>query len=106
MIATDVATIRPAARLRGEVRLPGDKSISHRALLFATLADGTSRIDGASDGADIRSTAGAMRALGATVKAAPGREGRNVSYRVSSPGADGLKQPVTTLDCGNSGTSL
>jgi 3-phosphoshikimate 1-carboxyvinyltransferase len=106
LIATDVATVRPAARLRGELRLPGDKSISHRALLFATLAAGTSRISGASDGADIRSTAGAMRALGATIEAASDDAGRNVAYLVSSPGADGLREPAATLDCGNSGTSL
>ncbi len=117
MIRTDVATVRPAARLRGELRLPGDKSISHRALLFATLAAGESRIVGAGDGADVRSTAGIMRALGARVEpdgegegaaergGAPGR-GRNVGYRVVSPGADGLTQPAGTLDCGNSGTSL
>jgi 3-phosphoshikimate 1-carboxyvinyltransferase len=117
MIRTDLATVRPAARLRGELRLPGDKSISHRALLFATLAVGTSRILGAGDGADVRSTATIMRALGARVEpdgdaegaaergGAPGR-GRNVGYRVDSPGADGLTQPAGTLDCGNSGTSL
>ncbi len=117
MIRTDVATVRPAARLRGELRLPGDKSISHRALLFATLAAGDSRIVGAGDGADVRSTAGIMRALGAHIEpdgegegaaergGAPGR-GRNVGYRVVSPGADGLTQPAGTLDCGNSGTSL
>lgn len=117
MIRTDVATVRPAARLRGELRLPGDKSISHRALLFATLAAGESRIVGAGDGADVRSTAGIMRALGARIEpdgegegaaergGAPGR-GRNVGYRVVSPGADGLTQPAGTLDCGNSGTSL
>ena len=117
MIRTDLATVQPAARLRGELRLPGDKSISHRALLLATLAAGDSRILGASDGADVRSTAAIMRALGARVEpdgeaegaaergGAPGR-GRNVSYRVDSPGADGLRQPGGTLDCGNSGTSL
>ena len=117
MIRTDIATVRPAARLRGELRLPGDKSISHRALLLATLAAGESRIVGAGDGADVRSTAGIMRALGAHVEpagegegaaergGAPGR-GRNVAYRVVSPGADGLTQPAGTLDCGNSGTSL
>jgi 3-phosphoshikimate 1-carboxyvinyltransferase len=117
MIRTDVATVRPAARLRGELRLPGDKSISHRALLFATLAAGESRIVGAGDGADVRSTAGIMRALGARIEpdgegegaaergGAPGR-GRNVGYRVVSPGADGLTQPAGALDCGNSGTSL
>ena len=106
MIATDVATVRPAARLRGELRLPGDKSISHRALILATLANGSSRISGSSDGADVRSTAGAMRALGATVEGSPESVGRNVAYRVVSPGADGLREPLETIDCGNSGTSL
>jgi 3-phosphoshikimate 1-carboxyvinyltransferase len=106
LIATDVATVRPAARLRGELWLPGDKSISHRALLFATLAAGSSRITGASDGADVRSTAAAMRALGATVDGVPADDGRNVVYRVASPGADGLHEPDAIVDCGNSGTSL
>jgi len=117
LIGADVATVRPAARLRGELRLPGDKSISHRALIFATLAAGESRISGAGDGADVRSTAGIMRALGARVEhegegegaaergGAPGR-GRNVAYRIDSPGADGLHSPDAVLDCGNSGTSL
>jgi 3-phosphoshikimate 1-carboxyvinyltransferase len=106
LIDHDVALIRPAARLRGEVRLPGDKSISHRALMLATLADGECRIRGAGDGADVRSTAAAMRALGAEVDAAPEADGRNVGYRVRSPGADGLRQPAQPIDCGNSGTSL
>ncbi|HEX7346879.1 MAG TPA: 3-phosphoshikimate 1-carboxyvinyltransferase [Candidatus Limnocylindrales bacterium] len=106
MISADVATVRPAARLRGELRLPGDKSISHRALILATLAKGESRISGAGDGADVRSTAGVMRALGATVEVRPDDDGRNVSYRVDSPGADGLEEPAGILDCGNSGTSL
>ncbi len=105
MIAAD-ATVRPAARLRGELRLPGDKSISHRALILAALADGESRITGAGDGADVRSTAGVMRALGATVEVRPDDDGRNVAYRVVSPGADGLVEPDGNLDCGNSGTSL
>lgn len=106
MIAADVATVRPAARLRGELRLPGDKSISHRALILATLAAGESRVTGAGDGADVRSTAGAMRALGATLDATRDDDGRNAVYRVSSPGADGLTQPDGVIDCGNSGTSL
>jgi 3-phosphoshikimate 1-carboxyvinyltransferase len=106
LIAADVVTVRPAARLRGELRLPGDKSISHRALILATLAAGTSQITGASDGGDVRSTAAAMRALGATLDIAPDADGRNVAYRVASPGAGGLREPGATLDCGNSGTSL
>ena len=106
MISPDVASVRPAARLGGELRLPGDKSISHRALILATLASGESRITGAGDGADVRSTAGIMRALGATVEVRPDDDGRNVAYRVVSPGADRLSEPEAILDCGNSGTSL
>ncbi len=106
MIATDVATVLPAARLRGELRLPGDKSISHRALILAAVAAGESLLTGTGDGADVRSTAAAMRALGATIDAAGDDDGRNVIYRVSSPGADGLTQPAGVIDCGNSGTSM
>src|SRR4029077_536783 len=58
-----VARVASSARLRGELRLPGDKSISHRALLLAALAAGESVIVGAGDGADVRSTAGIVRAL-------------------------------------------
>jgi 3-phosphoshikimate 1-carboxyvinyltransferase len=99
------ARVRPSARLRGELRLPGDKSISHRALLLAALAEGLSTIEGAGDGADVRSTAGIVGALGAEVERRPGL-GRTVSYRIVSPGADGLREPAGVLDCGNSGTSL
>ena len=92
-------------RLRGELRLPGDKSISHRALILAALAAGESVIEGAGDGADVRSTAGIVAALGAEVERRPG-DGPTVAYRVVSPGADGLREPAGILDCGNSGTSL
>jgi len=105
LIQTDVARVRPAARLRGELRLPGDKSISHRALMLATMAAGESHITGAGDGTDVRSTAGIMAALGATVERVAD-DGRRVDYRVVSPGADGLQEPEAILDCGNSGTSL
>ncbi len=100
-----VAHIRASARLRGELRVPGDKSISHRALILAALAAGESRIEGAGDGADVRSTAGIVAALGAAVTRTPGA-GRGVDYVVVSPGADGLREPAGILDCGNSGTSL
>ena len=66
-----VARVRASARLRGELRLPGDKSISHRALLLAALAAGESVIEGAGDGADVRSTAGIVAALGATWSGVP-----------------------------------
>ncbi|HEX7592232.1 MAG TPA: 3-phosphoshikimate 1-carboxyvinyltransferase [Candidatus Limnocylindrales bacterium] len=98
-------TVSRAARLRGEPRLPGDKSISHRALILSTLAEGESLITGAGDGKDVQATAGIMAALGATVERVRD-DGLNVDYRVVSPGADGLHDPEGVLDCRNSGTSL
>ena len=117
VLVDDAARIGPARRLRGELRLPGDKSISHRALMLATLARGESRIAGAGDGADVRSTAAACRALRATVErigadddgaTAAGRKASapTVDYVVVSPGVDGLRAPADAIDCGNSGTSL
>ena len=99
------ARVTQARRLRGELRLPGDKSISHRALMLAMLAEGESRISGSGDGADVRSTAAIVAALGASVERLS-EPGSTVGYRVVSPGADGLRQPAAALDCGNSGTSL
>ena len=104
MTASAARVSRPT-RLRGTLRLPGDKSISHRALILATLAAGESRIIGSSGGADVRSTAGIMAALGASIEQVAD-DGRTVDFRIVSPGADGLRQPSSTLDCGNSGTSL
>jgi 3-phosphoshikimate 1-carboxyvinyltransferase len=98
-------SVLPAARLRGEPRLPGDKSISHRALLLAALAEGESLITGAGDGRDVAATAAVVAALGATVERVR-EDGLNVDYRVASPGADGLHEPNGVLDCRNSGTSL
>jgi len=100
-----VAYVRAARRLAGELRLPGDKSISHRALMLALLADGESTVTGAGAGADVRSTAGIVAALGADIEPAPGAAG-NLDYRVRSDGAQGLRAPAGALDCGNSGTSL
>ena len=100
-----VARVRASARLRGDLRLPGDKSISHRALMLSALAAGESRIEGAGDGADVRSTAAIIAALGATVERSAS-DGAGVGYRIVSPGADGLTEPEGILDCGNSGTSL
>jgi 3-phosphoshikimate 1-carboxyvinyltransferase len=100
--ALDVA---PARRLDGSLTLPGDKSISHRALMLALLAQGESTIQGAGDGADVRSTAGIAAALGAKLDRTPRADG-NVDYRIRSPGAAALRAPQATLDCGNSGTSL
>lgn len=99
-------TIRPlqarrtARPLRGTVRVPGDKSISHRALMFAGLAVGETRIQGLLEGDDVLCTAAAMRALGAEViQEAPGQ------WRVAGRGIGGLVEPDDVLDMGNSGTT-
>ncbi len=98
-------SVQPAARLRGEPRLPGDKSISHRALIMAALAEGQSAISGAGDGRDVQATAGIVAALGASVERVR-EDGLNVDYRVTSAGVDGLHEADGVLDCRNSGTSL
>ena len=86
--------------LRGNVRVPGDKSISHRALMFASLAVGKSTIRGLLEGEDVLATAAAMRAMGADI--ARSADGVWTVYGV---GVGGLMQPATALDMGNSGTS-
>src|SRR5450759_93551 len=98
-------SVSHTARLRGETRLPGDKSISHRALLLAALAEGECMITGAGDGRDVRATAAILAALGARVERL-NADGLNVDYKVTSPGAEGLHEPDRVLDCRNSGTSL
>jgi 3-phosphoshikimate 1-carboxyvinyltransferase len=101
----DGVSVRPARQLRGELRLPGDKSISHRALLLALLAAGQSRITGAGDGRDVRATADVAAALGATVTRLGG-EARTVDYLLESPGRGALAEPEGVLDCRNSGTTF
>ena len=91
---------RPAAPLTGTMRVPGDKSISHRALMFGALAVGETRISGLLEGEDVLRTAAAMRALGAeVVQEGPG------AWRVAGRGIGGLQEPADVLDMGNSGTA-
>jgi 3-phosphoshikimate 1-carboxyvinyltransferase len=91
---------RPAGPLSGTIRVPGDKSISHRALMFAGLAVGQTRISGLLEGEDVLRTAAAMRALGCQV----GRD-TDGGWRVAGRGVGGLAEPETVLDMGNSGTA-
>ncbi len=91
---------RPPASLAGCVAVPGDKSISHRALMFGALAVGETRIRGLLEGEDVLRTAAAMRALGAEV--ARDAEGE---WRVAGRGLGGLVEPADVLDMGNSGTA-
>lgn len=97
--------VSPARALHGELALPGDKSVSHRSLMLALLARGETHVTGAGDGADVRSTAGIVEALGATVRRDRRTDG-NVDYVISSPGSGSLRAPIGALDCGNSGTSM
>ena len=91
---------RPARPLDGSVAAPGDKSISHRALMFGAMAVGETRIEGLLEGEDVIATARALRALGAGIE----RLGEG-AWRVSGRGVGGLIEPDDVLDLGNSGTS-
>ncbi|MBV8685601.1 MAG: 3-phosphoshikimate 1-carboxyvinyltransferase [Alphaproteobacteria bacterium] len=93
------ATFRASGPLRGHCPLPGDKSISHRALMLAAMARGRSRIAGLSQGADVAATAAALRAMGVGIA----RDGGGAA--VDGVGTGGLLQPRQALDMGNSGTS-
>ena len=93
---------QPARSLQGVVQVPGDKSISHRALLFGAIAEGTTRITGLLPAEDPLSTAACLRAMGVTISAI--EAGQLVS--VEGVGLDGLREPEDVLDCGNSGTTM
>ena len=94
-----VLKIEPSRSFRGAARIPGDKSISHRALLFNSLAHGSARIEGLLDSADVHSTAQCLRALGVDIEQEDG------AIRVHGRGGR-LKAPAGPLDCGNSGTTM
>ena len=93
-------SFQPSGPLRGTLKVPGDKSISHRALMLSALAVGTSNISGLLEGEDVLATAAAMRAMGAHIE----RNGEG-SWTVHGVGVGGLMQPSGALDMGNSGTS-
>jgi len=93
-------TVGGGGRLEGEVRVPGDKSVSHRALILGALAEGETAVEGLSSGADVGSTRSCLEALGVEISgAAP-------SVRVRGRGLGGLKAPAGDLDAGNSGTTM
>lgn len=93
-------TLTAPQRLRGAVHVPGDKSISHRAVIFNAVAEGNARVTNFLAGADCLSTIACVRALGVDVR----REGDEVL--VAGAGLRGLKEPADLLDCGNSGTTM
>jgi 3-phosphoshikimate 1-carboxyvinyltransferase len=95
-----ILDVRPVERLTGEARVPGDKSISHRAALLAAVAQGTTEIEGYLEAEDCLGTLAAVRALGVTAE----RRGEG-AFRITGVGRHGLKEPSNVIDCGNSGTT-
>ena len=106
MSASDITVINPlGAPMRGSTHVPGDKSISHRAVLFSAMAEGTSRVSGVLDSADVRSSIGAVRALGAQVSLEKQPDG-SLAGGITGWGAAGPSHPEGPIDCGNSGTTV
>lgn len=96
--------VHPVAHIGGSLRVPGDKSVSHRALLFSALAHGTTHVTGLGMGGDVRSTRGVLEALGVVIRD-EGTAAHPVVV-VEGRGFEGLRAPAHALDCGNSGTTL
>lgn len=93
--------VRPGGALRGRLRVPGDKSISHRAIMLGALAEGETRISGFLEGADALATLRTFRAMGVDIDGP--HQGR---VTVQGVGLHGLRAPDGPLDLGNSGTSM
>src|SRR5438067_3232266 len=97
---SDSVVIKPAQAVSGSVRLPGDKSISHRYAMLAGIAEGTTRLQNFSAGGDCASTLRCMEALGCTAS-------RRDDGTLEISGRNGeLQAPATALDCGNSGSTM
>lgn len=97
----ETRTIQPAAGLRGEITVPGDKSISHRSIMLGSLASGTTVVRGFLHGEDNHATLNAFRAMGVEIV-----EEQGGVLRISGRGLHGLQEPGDVLDCGNSGTTI
>jgi len=97
----ETRTIAPVASIRGEIIVPGDKSISHRSIMFASLAKGESRVVGLLRGEDCMSTLKIFQAMGVAVE-----ERGEDELIIHGRGIDGLLEPEDVLDCGNSGTTM
>ncbi|MDF9391649.1 MULTISPECIES: 3-phosphoshikimate 1-carboxyvinyltransferase [Methylococcus] len=96
-----VFTAKPGGRMRGDIRVPGDKSISHRSVMLGSLAEGVTEVSGFLQAEDCLATMAAFRAMGVAIEGPS--EGR---LRIHGVGLHGLKPPTAPLDLGNSGTSM
>jgi 3-phosphoshikimate 1-carboxyvinyltransferase len=99
--ASETFTVHPGGRLQGTVRVPGDKSISHRSVIFASIAEGESTISGFLEGEDTLATADAFRAMGVDIQGPS-----NGELTVQGTGLRGLRAPAADLELGNSGTAM
>jgi len=98
----DIRTIKGGVNLKGKVKVPGDKSISHRALIIGSIAKGETTIEGFLYSEDPLSTADCLRKLGANIPEIQ----INEPVTSSGMGLDGLKEPKEILNCGNSGKTM
>jgi 3-phosphoshikimate 1-carboxyvinyltransferase len=94
--------VKPGGQLSGTFRVPGDKSISHRSIMFGSIADGTTHVTGFLQGEDSLNTLRAFRAMGVEIDG-PNEQGE---VTIKGVGIDGLKPPASSIDLGNSGTSI
>ena len=107
MLAATRVVVTPARAVSGVLRVPGDKSISHRYSLLASIADGQTLIDNYAPGADCASTLACVDALGARVSRATSRHGSDhTTVSIDGCGLRGLHHPPAALDCGNSGSTM
>ncbi len=96
----DTITIRPVSSIKGEITVPGDKSISHRSIMLGAIANGVTSVKGFLRGDDNMATMAAFRAMGVVID----DDGETV--RIHGNGLHGLKEPTNVIDCGNSGTTI
>ncbi|MCD6361476.1 MAG: 3-phosphoshikimate 1-carboxyvinyltransferase, partial [Armatimonadetes bacterium] len=99
-MSTNYISVNPARCLRGEISLPGDKSISHRAIILTSIAKGKSIIRGIQRGKDCLATLNAIESMGVKI------EERDTELIIHGRGHNGLKEPEDVIDCGNSGTTM
>jgi 3-phosphoshikimate 1-carboxyvinyltransferase len=104
--APDELVVAGPRPVRGRLRVPGDKGMSHRALLFAATADGRSRITGLAGGDDVDRTRTALSRLGVTITRDPGAPDHGHAVTIDGRGVDAFTEPGELLDCGNSGTAM
>jgi 3-phosphoshikimate 1-carboxyvinyltransferase len=105
-MSSQTVMVQPTPRVRGRVRPPGDKSISHRYALLAAIADGKSTIRGYSTGADCASTLRCLEGLGVEIQEGPRDPARGREIRFAGRGSRGLRAPAAQLDAGNSGSTI